>query len=94
MLAPISGEMNFVPPPRKKSVASSPDEPVRFDEVLIERLEAIDRDAASREDSGGRGEKEETDSDSAAGEDIEAGTQGSGPQNEAAPVIRRIDLRA
>jgi len=94
MLAPISGEMNYVPPPRKKSVASAQDEPVRFDEVLIERIDAVDRDSASREDTGGRGEQEETDSENAADGDIETGAQGSDPQNEAAPVIRRIDLRA
>lgn len=90
MLAPISGEMNFVPPPRKKS-SSSGSEELKFDECLIERLEAIDKDAASREDKGGQ---DRNDSSGEGAAQSESGTQGSGPGNEAAPEGRRIDLRA
>jgi hypothetical protein len=90
MLAPISGEMNFVPPPRKKS-SSSGSEELKFDECLIEKLEAIDRDAASREDNGGQ-DRNDSHGEGAANSD--GGAQGSGPGTEAAPEGRRIDLRA
>lgn len=90
MLAPISGEMNFVPPPRKKSPSSGSEE-IKFDECLIERLEAIDKDSASREDNGGQ---DRNDSPAEGAAKSESGTQGSGPGIGAAPEGRRIDLRA
>lgn len=92
MVVPIYGDMHFIPPVRQKRTGADGDK-VRFEEYLVETVDAVDREPASRDGKEGAGKGREG-IQSQTDEREENGSHGSGPSGDDTLQGRRIDLRA